>query len=100
MEKKKNSAWLLLLLFIPIIFKKGCTSIIVDETEDLPTDGEFLAEIINGASFLDMSTLDEVGTANGKQKLNGWRDSNFPDYVKVRLLTNYYYVEQGQYKIL
>ena len=100
MEKKKNSAWLLLLLFIPIIFEKGGTSIIVDPLEDLPTDGQFLVEIINGASFLDMSSLDEVGTASGKQKLNGWKDENFPDYVKVRLLTNYYYVEKGQYKIL
>lgn len=102
MATKKNKAWLLLLLLIPLAFKKkNGNTVIVDEPLPEPGPGALaIVQIAQGAKLYNMNFI-QVGTAGTVQHWEQLPSTTLPTWIKVKNpLGQIFYVKAGDYKIL
>jgi hypothetical protein len=108
MQNKKQSNWLLLLLLgvgALLAFKKGAnTSIVIEPTttsHDPSSDAEMTVVVDDQAYFFNTPFGVAVGTNQGLQYFDAWKDKFYPYYVLIRMpgTNNKYYVQQGDYVI-
>jgi hypothetical protein len=91
----------LLLLFL---FKKKKNTVIVDEPTDAKSaDADYLVIIRSNAGLYDKTTKLLVGTMANRNSVNwdGFNTNELPVWLKVRDKAGvYYYVKQGDFKIV
>lgn len=92
-----------LLLLLLLKKKKGNTVIVDEPTDAKSADADYLVIIRSGAGLYDKTTKLLVGTMANRSSVNwdGFNTNELPEWLKVRDKSGkYYYVKQGDFKIV
>jgi prophage maintenance system killer protein len=101
MATKKQGGGIVAILLLLLLFKRKKNNIVIEPTQPAPNIGaDYLVQIRKDGKFYDMNKTTISKIANEVLKVDGYKTNELPSWLKIKFANNFYYVKQGDFKIL
>jgi hypothetical protein len=101
MATKKQGGGIVAVLLLLFLFKKKKNNIIIEPIQPAAnTTADYLIQIRKDGILYDLNKTTVKLVATAIMKVDGYKTNEFPSWLKVKFGNTFYYVKQGDFKIL
>lgn len=101
MATKKQGGGIVAIILLLLLFKRKKNNIVIEPTETGHNiDADYLVQIRKGGKFYDMNKTTVSSIAGEVLKVDGYKTNELPSWLKIKFANNFYYIKQGDFKIL
>jgi hypothetical protein len=101
MATKKQGGGIIAILLLLLLFKRKKNNIVIEPYQPTPNTGfDYLVQIRKNGKFYDITKTNVLKTATEVMYVDGIKTNELPSWLKIKFANNFYYVKQGDFKIL
>ena len=101
MATKKQGGGIVAVLLLLLLFRKKGNNIIIEPTQPAQNVGaDFLVQIRKDGILYDLNKTTVKLVATAIMKVDGYKTNELPSWLKIKFGNTFYYVKQGDFKIL
>jgi hypothetical protein len=99
MANKKQGGGIIAILLLLLLFRKKSNNIIIEPTQPAAIS-DYLVQIRKDGILYDLNKTTVKLVATSIMKIDGYKTNELPSWLKVKFGNSFYYVKQGDFKIL